>query len=109
MLSYDGLKTARDSCCTLDKLDIRAIPIYEPGSYDKVLNPSTLAITFTYLSSLLGSITGMSPMIILRKSVLGATGIVECISLIPRRIGRPSSVTSALLYRCEHRNNGIPM
>ncbi len=30
MLSYDGLKTARDSCCTLDTLDIRAIPIYEP-------------------------------------------------------------------------------
>ncbi len=26
MLSYDGLKTARDSCCTLDTLDIRAIP-----------------------------------------------------------------------------------
>ncbi len=26
MLSYDGLKMARDSCCTLDTIDIHAIP-----------------------------------------------------------------------------------
>ncbi len=38
MLSYDGLKTARDSCCTWDTLHILANPIYEPyrGSYDKL-------------------------------------------------------------------------
>ncbi len=37
ILSYDNLETACDSCCTLDTLDNRAIPIIIwtlPGSYD---------------------------------------------------------------------------
>ncbi len=38
VLSYDGLKMARDCCCTLDTLDIRAIPIY--AIHDRF--PSTL-------------------------------------------------------------------
>ncbi len=35
MLSYDGLKTACDSCCTLDTLDIRAIRIYDTNIHRK--------------------------------------------------------------------------
>ncbi len=48
MLNYDGLKTARDSCCTFDTLDILAIPIiYEP------IGPPLAASTQNSTSSML--------------------------------------------------------
>ncbi len=45
-LSYDGLKTARDSCCTLDTLDIRAIPIYKSYSYGRQSFRGTIFLWF---------------------------------------------------------------